>query len=89
MTLLTTRAKLPQFETLLAQEKSAEISKLAHSIKGAAAMIFAEELARVTLNLELAAKRGDEAAKLTELVKQVLDQFGKLSDSVPELLSKS
>jgi len=82
-----TRTKLSTLETLVARGDLAAVAKLAHGIKGAASMIFAEELTQAAMDLEVAAKKGDETANFAGLNSRVQARFGRLSENVEGLLS--
>jgi CheY-like chemotaxis protein/HPt (histidine-containing phosphotransfer) domain-containing protein len=82
-----TRSKLTQLESLVEQRDLTAVGKLAHGIKGAASMLFADELTQAALDLELAAKKGDETANYAELSNRVQARFGRLSKTVEGLLS--
>jgi len=84
-----TRARLKELETLVEQRDLTAVGKLAHGIKGAASMLFAEELTEAARELELAAKQGDETANFTGLNNRVQERFGRLSETIEGLLPSS
>ncbi len=70
-----TEKKLGELAGLLAKKDSLALSKLAHNIKGAAAMIFADCLAQSAKALEMKGKAG-EAVELEEL-QELADCIGR------------
>jgi CheY-like chemotaxis protein/HPt (histidine-containing phosphotransfer) domain-containing protein len=74
--------KLEQLETLIKQGDLSAVGKLAHGLKGAASMIFAEELSEAAKNLEAAAKNGDATAPFDELNNCVQIRFTKFRKAV-------
>ncbi len=80
-----TRKRLPELETLLAKQDCAEIAKLAHSIKGAASMIFAEGLADAARELECFAK-AQCLDNLPTSIEQTGVQFLRLAEAVDQLI---
>jgi two-component system sensor histidine kinase/response regulator len=82
-----TRQKLPDLQTMIKNEDHDAISKLAHSIKGASSMIFAEGLSAVAKELESEAKNG-QSSQLNRLQTELNEQFSLLDTFVRETLLK-
>jgi histidine phosphotransfer protein HptB len=57
------------------------LTRLAHSLKGVAGTIFAEELRQVAYDLEMASKAGD-ADKSARLVPGLLDVLARVADEL-------
>jgi len=77
-------SRLTQLETHVEEGDMPAISKVAHAVKGAASMIFAEALTQAAMDMELAAKRGDEAADFTQLNRRVQSEFERLRSRAEE-----
>jgi signal transduction histidine kinase/DNA-binding response OmpR family regulator len=82
-----TEKRLPEFEPLIEQRDYDAIAKHAHSIKGAASMIFAESLAATAREMEARAKAGDSSVDYTKLYQTLTCQVKNLRVSAEEILS--
>lgn len=81
--LADTESKLPELSSLAAKKDLDALAKLAHSIKGAASMIFAESLAQVAKELEAAGKAGNSEAVDAPAERLPLE-FERLKSTVKE-----
>ena len=75
--LADTEQKLPELHSFTEKEDLEALAKLAHSIKGAASMIFADALAFSAKELEAAGKRG-ESGSIQTLTQNVQEEFERL-----------
>lgn len=82
-----TQTRLPELKSRIEQHDFAAISTHAHSIKGAASMIFADQLAAVAKEMELAAKAKDVSANYSEMFQALTLQFAALKVSVEKTLA--
>ncbi|MBP9091904.1 response regulator [bacterium] len=81
-----TEKKLVELDTLVAEKQTDEVGKLAHSIKGAAAMIFAEQLAECAKEIEMSAKVG-QSDNHEALSLELRNCFERLKVAAMEILS--
>lgn len=82
-----TEKRLPELEPLIEKRDYDAIAKHAHSIKGAASMIFAETLAETAREMELSAKAQDSTASYMDLYKALIRHLKHLRTSAEEILS--
>src|SRR5208282_242236 len=75
--------QLAQARDQLARQDAAALSKLAHSVKGAAANLSAEPLRRAAAELERIGAAGDGAA-LTAAVETLAEQAKELVEFLPQ-----
>lgn len=86
--LADTEKKLGELDALVAEKQTDEVCKLAHSIKGAAAMIFAEQLAECAKEIEMTAKVG-QSDNHEALRFELHNCFARLKTAAIEILADS
>lgn len=83
-----TEKKLGELDALVAAKQTDEVGKLAHSIKGAAAMIFAEQLADCAKEIEMTAKIGQSESHET-LSFELRNCFERLKAAAKGIVTES